>query len=102
MIKWSNDKSDKSDNSVFKVTQVANATNFVLEKIQKYKSDKETKSEVTKSNIVSFVKNRMAPIAKGMLTGAHQAQVLKKEGYLKKVGKVAPSVLSKCGSKRKH
>ena len=69
---------------------------------KKYKSDKETKSEVTKSNIVSFVKNRMAPIAKGMLTGAHQAQVLKKEGYLKKVGKVAPSVLSKCGSKRKH
>ena len=26
----------------------------------------------------------------------------KKEGYLKKVGKVAPSILIKCGSKRKH
>ena len=69
---------------------------------KKYKTDKETKSEVTKSNVVNFVKNRLPQIAKGMLTGAHQAQVLKKEGYLNKVGKVAPSVLAKCGAKRKH
>ena len=69
---------------------------------KKYKSDKETKAKVTESNVVNFVKNNIGSLAKGMLVGAHQPQILKKEGYLNKVGKVAPSVLSKCGSKRKH
>jgi len=67
---------------------------------KKYKTDKKTESEVKKSNMVNFVKNNMGPIVKGMLVG--EGQMLKKQGHLKKVGKVAPSVLNKCGSKRKH